>query len=78
MRILKLIYKGWMKVAHAIGKINTLILLTFFYLTVLAVARLMVWFLRKDPLDLQWADEESYWRTREELSINRADFLKPY
>lgn len=78
MRILKLIYKGWMKVAHTIGKINTLILLTFFYLTILAVARLIVWLLRKDPLDLQWADKESYWRTREELSIARTDFLKPY
>ena len=80
MRWLKLLYKGWMKIAHAIGRVNTAILLTIFYFIFLGVARLILVFVKKDLMDSRWNDSpgSSYWKKREDFKIGRAAFLKPF
>ena len=74
----KAVYRAWLKVAHAIGKVNTLILLTFFYLVVLGIARLTTLLLGKDTLDMRLGDRVSYWRQRQDFTVTREAFLKPY
>ena len=78
IRFFKLLYKGWMKFAHALGKINTAILMTLFYFLFLGFTRIFVLVFRKDLLDSRWKDRPSYWRKREDFKIEREKFLKPY
>lgn len=67
-----------MKVAHAIGRVNTTILLTVFYVVFLGVAKLVSLLTRTDLLDTRWRDRPSYWKTRENFKIDKDAFLKPY
>lgn len=75
---LKSVYRGWMKVARVIGKINTKVLLTVFYVIVIGIAKAVVFVAQKDLLDERWRDRESYWKKRENFSARREDLLKPY
>lgn len=67
-----------MKIAHGIGKINTALLLSLFYVLFIGVARLGEFISGKDPLDRKWRDRESYWKPREVMKPDREAFLKPY
>lgn len=77
-RILKAVYGIWLKVAHAIGRVNTLILLTLFYFVFLGIPKLLCVLSRKDFLDSRWRDRSSYWRKKSPLRVDRETFLKPY
>ena len=77
VRPFKAFYRGWMKIAHAIGKVNTLILLTIFYFVILGIAKLIVLMLRKDLLGLR-QEGPSYWRERKDFTLDRCAYLKPY
>lgn len=82
MRVLKErfrdIYGRWLKLAHLIGRVNTAILLTVFYAIFIGVAKVVSVVLRKDLLDRQWKDRESYWKQREGWLKDRTSFLNPY
>ena len=80
MRWLKLLYKGWMKFAHAIGRVNTAILLTIFYFTILGIGRIALFFLKKDLMDSRRNDSPnaSYWKKREGFTLERTAFLRPF
>jgi len=77
-RVLKPVYQVWMKIAHVIGTINTTLILTLFYFVLLGIAKLGICIGRKDLLDSRWKDCPTYWKKREDFSVNRAAFLKPY
>lgn len=74
----KTLYRGWMKVAHGIGRVNTAILLTLFYFVFLGVAKIVTVLLGKDLLDSAWKDRSSYWRARSDFKIDWDRFLRPY
>ena len=76
--ILKAIYRGWMKFAHFIGRINTAIILTLFYAVFIGVGRIALFILRKDILDLRFKDRPSYWKKRQDFKADIPSFLKPY
>ncbi len=78
IRWLKILYKGWMKFAHFIGKINTTILLTFFYFLIFGIAKMITVIGKKDLLDLKLGDRLTYWRVRKNFKAEKAAFLKPY
>ena len=78
VRVLKGFYRLWMKFAHFIGKINTAILLTFFYFVCLGIAKWLTLVMRKDLLDTAWKDHASYWKKRKMEPIDQAALLKPY
>lgn len=75
---LKKIYRGWLKVAHAIGTFNAAILLTIFYFGFLGIAKLATLITKKDLLDSRWRDRESYWKRRVSGPLKPTDLLKPY
>ena len=77
-RGLKFAWRVWLKIAHTIGKINTVILLTIFYFLILGIAKLITLCGRKDLLDERWKDRSSYWGKREKLVAIPEAFLKPY
>lgn len=77
-KVLKFLYGLWMKFAHALGRINSFILLTVFYVVVFGIARMVIFVLRKDLLDERWKDRSSYWNKREKIAATEEAFLKPY
>ena len=77
-RSLKPLWRLWLKIAHFIGKVNTLILLTLFYVFILGIARIVTLLGRKDLLDVSWKDRASYWNNREKLAMTQEAFKKPY
>lgn len=78
MGLLKQLYQIWLKFAHTIGKVNTLILLTLFYIVFIGLTRIFVWLFQKDLLDLRRSPGVSYWKKREDFTASREAFLKPY
>lgn len=59
-------YAGWMRFAHALGIINTTVLLTLVYAFVVLPTRAIWWILRKDPLMVRRSTSASMWRPREQ------------
>lgn len=51
----------WMTFAHALGWVNTRILLTVFYFVILAIPALILKLIRKDLLRRAFEDRASYW-----------------
>ena len=79
MKFLKLLYRGWMKLAHAIGRVNTVILLTVVYIVIFGIAKLINLFSGKDMLESDLNPQRvSYWKKREDFQANKDAFLKPY
>ena len=75
---LKTLYRLWMKFAHALGRVNTLIFLTLFYFIFLGIAKAVCVIAGKDPMDSKWKDRKSYWRQRTHFKVDRETCLKPY
>jgi len=78
MRFLKRLYQGWLKIAHAIGRFNTKVILTLFYFTALAPVKIISFILRKDLLDERLSNQPSYWKKRKDFKVSQEAFLKPY
>jgi len=76
---LKPIYAAWLKVAHVIGKIITVLMLTLAYYTVITPAALLKRIFGGIPLSTkQDKNIKSYWIQREEPAQPRERFLKRY
>ena len=75
---LKLLWRTWLKLAHFIGKVNTMILLTLFYVIIIGIVKLITLLGREDLLDERWKDRPSYWQKREPKPFTQEAFLKPY
>lgn len=75
---LKALWRGWKKVAHVIGVVNTTILLAVFYLVFLGFAKSISLLLKKDPLASKAGDLEGYWNIRKGFLAQKEAFLKPY
>ncbi len=75
---LKPLWKAWLKFAHFIGKVNTVILLTLFYAVIIGITKLITLLGREDLLDERWKDRPSYWQKRQPRPFTQEAFLKPY
>ena len=64
MKILKVLYKYWMRFAHVLGRIQTAIMLFFIYFVGVGTIALISFVFRKDFLDKRLADRESFWGDR--------------
>jgi hypothetical protein len=77
--ILAPIYKGWAKVANAIGWVNTRLLLALIYYLVFTPIGLLSRLLGKDLLDCKWQSQaKTYWISREGKTITNADYEKQF
>jgi Saxitoxin biosynthesis operon protein SxtJ len=73
------VYGRWLKIAHAIGKVNTLVLLTLAYYLVITPAALVKRVLGGKPLPVE-PDKAavSYWVSRSEPAQPKERFIKRY
>jgi len=62
--LLRPIQRLWMAMAHALGRINTRILLLLAYFLVMTPTGLVMRLVRHDPLDRPLRDRASYWIPR--------------
>lgn len=76
-RALAPVERGWSMLAHALGFINTRILLAFVFFVVLAPIALIMRVIGKDPLERRRdRSRPTYWRTREPAEPDR--MTRPY
>lgn len=71
MKFLKTLYKGWMKFAHALGWVNTRIILTLVYYFVFTPLALIFRVVGKDPMNRKLQLVETYWVEREQVPFDR-------
>jgi len=75
MELLKSLWRGWVKVAHTIGKFNTAVILSLVYLLILPFFSL--WRL-KAPLGLKAHEANSNWIERPLVDEDPDRFTHPY
>ena len=77
--VMKPVYVGWLKVAHFIGKIVTVVILALAYYLVMTPSAVVKRLLSGRPLPTK-PDRKaaSYWVARTELAQPRERFLKRY
>ena len=72
----KLIFKCWMKVAQAIGRVVTIFTLTIFFFCVITPVSIILRLMGKDFMRLRSKDQEdSYWVKREDI---KADYTQQF
>lgn len=78
MRFLKAIYNAWMKFAHALGWINTRIILTLVYLLIFTPIALIFRLIGKDPMDRRFESVDSYWIKKETKVFRQEDYRRQF
>ena len=78
-RTLAPVQRGWMKIGHGLGWINTRILLSILFFIVLTPIRFFLWISKKDLLD-QKIDQSkiTYWINRESKTIDPKQYERLY
>ena len=69
-------YTGWMKLAAALGYVNTRILLGIFYFGILTPVGLFLRLTGRDSLDRRGARRESYWAPTTRKRQSREQFVR--
>ena len=64
MKIFKAIYRGWMKFAKVLGRIQSAILLFLIYFIGVGFMAILAFIFRKDFLDKKLNDKDSFWAGR--------------
>ncbi|MFN7974453.1 MAG: SxtJ family membrane protein [Acidobacteriota bacterium] len=73
MSLLKKLYAAWMKLAHALGWVNTRILLFVFFVVVLGPFALLARLFRKDFYEQAVPGSPSYWIKRPVPGFTKED-----
>ncbi len=63
-RFSKEAFRWWLVFAHALGYINTKLLLTVFYVLIIGPVWLVCLLLRIDFLERTWKQGRSYWKVK--------------
>ena len=78
MTLLRKIYKVWMKFAHALGWVNTRIILTLVYLLIMTPLALIFKVVGKDPMNRKFGGQDSYWIKRESNAFDRDSYRRQF
>lgn len=78
MRLLKALYGYWMKFAHALGWVNTRIILSLVYFLIFTPLALIFRLLGKDPMERRFEVVESYWIKREPKTFKQEDYRRQF
>lgn len=65
-----LIWRGWKTFAHALGVVNTKILLTVSYFVIIALGSIIPRIFGVDFIDKKWKRKASYWHDRETADVS--------
>lgn len=75
---MKAIYKAWMRFAHALGWVNTRIILSFVYFLIFTPLALIFRLMGKDPMDRRSEAMDSYWAKRESKEFRQDDYRRQF
>lgn len=78
MKLLKAFYKAWMKFAHALGWVNTRIILSLVYFIIFTPMALFFRVIGKDPMERRLETVSSYWIKREPTEFRREDYRRQF
>ncbi|MFQ5692756.1 MAG: SxtJ family membrane protein [Nitrospinota bacterium] len=79
VRFFKLLYKGWMVFAHALGWVNTRILLVLFFFFVITPAAILARLMGKDLLSQRLdPGAETYWVPKEGEAFDPKSYLRQF
>lgn len=78
MKLLKALYKAWMKFAHALGWVNTRIILSLVYFLIFTPIALIFRLIGKDPLERRFEAVDSYWIKREPKEFRQEDYRRQF
>jgi len=75
--LLRALYRGWMRFAHVLGRIQTFLILAIIYFVVMGVVAPLVRLFSGDPLDRRLRDRASVWspKTGTNLRLEEARHL---
>jgi hypothetical protein len=59
--------RWWMAFAHALGWVNTRVILTIFYLVIIGIPAIVLKLIRKDLLHRKYLTDSSYWISKEPM-----------
>lgn len=71
-------YRWWMMFAHALGYVNTKILLTIFYVLVIGPVWLIATVMRSDFLGLRTKGKTTFWKPRSSEQGTRESSLHQF
>lgn len=75
----KLLYRGWMKFAHALGWVNTRILLSLFFFLIITPVAVAMRLLGKDILDQRLdPGTETYWIPKQQPPFEPQSYLRQF
>lgn len=75
----KLLYRGWMKFAYALGWVNTRILLTLFFFLIITPVAVAMRLLGKDILSQRLdPGAETYWIPKEQPAFDPQSYLRQF
>lgn len=78
MKLLKAFYNVWMKFAHALGWVNTKIILSIVYFLIFTPIALFFRLIGKDPMDRRFESVDSYWIKRETKVFDQEDYRRQF
>lgn len=78
MKVLKKLFNIWMMFAHALGWVNTRIILSLVYFVIITPLSLAFKLLGNDPMNRRFEPVESYWLEREEKGFRQEDYGKQF
>lgn len=78
MNFLKTLYSYWMKFAHALGWVNTRIILSIVYFLIFTPLSIIFRLIGKDPMERRFKAAGSYWTKREATEFRQEDYKKQF
>lgn len=78
MEFFKTLYKAWMKFAHALGWVNTRIILSIVYFLIFTPLALIFRLIGKDPMERRFDEAGSYWVKREAKEFRPEDYRRQF
>lgn len=67
---LRALWKGWLRIARAIGVVNTAVLLSILYWLIVVPLGLVLRLLGKDPLNLRRGSRTTRWHEKRPLQLD--------
>ena len=77
-KIISGIFKAWMNFARALGRVNTVILLSVVYYLMFTPLGLLARLFGRDPLERKWTKEATYWKKRDIKPFRPEDYLRQF
>jgi hypothetical protein len=79
MKILRLLFSLWMKLAAVLAWVNTRIILTVAFFLVFTPVGMILRLLKDDPLEREFRkDDNSYWKKKESREFKPLNYEKQF